>query len=155
MNKLTVLWLDDMRNPYNYLHKESASNTLSRNKAFYRGLMGKHNVDFVWVRNFEEFTGYILKNGLPQFISFDHDLGAGLQKGLDCAKWLVEYCRKNNKKLPQYYVHSANPNGQREINRLLNPYLRESVINAIIIETIDNYFKYENSRPTNNSKRHC
>ena len=27
------------------------------------------------VRNYNEFTEYILKNGIPDLISFDHDLG--------------------------------------------------------------------------------
>lgn len=68
----------------------------------------------------QEFINYINENGLPEFISFDHDLGAGLPKGLDCARWLISYCEKNNLKIPQFFVHSANPNGQREINGILN-----------------------------------
>lgn len=117
---LTVLWLDDKRNPYNYLNKKSDSKTFKRNKSYYDNLMNKRNIKFVWVKNFEEFTGFILKNGIPQFISFDHDLGKGLKKGFECAKWLLNYCKANNKELPRFYVHSANPNGQREINGLLN-----------------------------------
>lgn len=120
MQKLTILWLDDMRNPYKYFSKKNGSETFIRNKEYYTTIFNSYDVDFVWVKNFDEFAEFILKNGLPQFISFDHDLGAGLQKGADCARWLVEYCKKKNEKIPQFYIHSANRNGQREINNILN-----------------------------------
>lgn len=117
---LTVLWLDDMRDPYKYFNKKSNSGAFVRNKDFYDKLMSKYNLNFVWVRNIDEFSKFILKNGLPKFVSFDHDLGAGIPKGLDCAKWLVQYCQRTGSNLPSFFVHSANPNGQREINALLN-----------------------------------
>ena len=119
-NKLNVLWLDDMRDPNKYFNKKSQSGAFVRNKQFYDQLMSRYNVNFIWVKNYEEFTNFILQNGLPQFVSFDHDLGAGLKKGLDCANWLIEYCRKTGNPLPKFFVHSANPNGQREINAVLN-----------------------------------
>ena len=139
MEKITILWLDDMRDPTKYLTKKSNSNTFFRNKAFYDDLMSKYDINFIWVKNFNEFTDFILNKGLPQFISFDHDLGAGLPKGLDCAKWLIEYCKKTGSKLPMFYVHSANPNGQREINNLLNTKVEnkfsfESIISKILNE---------------------
>ncbi|WP_350324738.1 cyclic-phosphate processing receiver domain-containing protein [Empedobacter falsenii] len=39
--------------------------------------------------DYDDFVNYINRNGLPDFISFDHDLG--LRKtGYDCAKfWLI------------------------------------------------------------------
>jgi hypothetical protein len=128
MQKLTVLWLDDMRNPYKYFGKKTNSKTFARNKEYYTNMFSNYNVDFVWVKNFDEFTEFILKNGLPQFISFDHDLGTGLQKGADCARWLVEYCKEKNEKVPRFYVHSANCNGQREITNILN-FVNESIFN--------------------------
>ena len=36
--------------------------------------------DFIVVRNFKEFTATILKRGLPDFISFDNDLGIFLNR---------------------------------------------------------------------------
>ena len=95
------------------------------------------------VRSYDEFVAWIQKNGLPDLISFDHDLAdthytpqeywndyhksaeyqAGLthteKTGLDCAKWLVEYCLDNEVKLPKYLVHSANPVGRDNIFYLL------------------------------------
>jgi len=45
----------------------------------------------------------------------------GVEKtGLDCAKWLVDYCMDNNQKLPEYSVHSMNPAGGKNILEYLN-----------------------------------
>ncbi len=41
------------------------------------------------VYGFEEFIEFIIQNGLPDFISFDHDLGEG-KSGFVCAKLLVK-----------------------------------------------------------------
>lgn len=91
--------------------------------------------DWVVVRSFNEFVKQIEENGLPSVISFDHDLAiehyneglAGLpprkdykeKTGYDCAKWLVEYCMDNKKKIPEFYVHSMNPVGRENIKCLL------------------------------------
>lgn len=75
------------------------------------------------VYNYEEFILYIEKNGLPDIISFDHDLGIG-NSGYDCAKWLVDYCLDKNLQLPKYLVHSQNPVGKENIEYLLNNFLK-------------------------------
>ena len=112
---LTVLWLDDQRNPETYFNKkdEKGEGTFHDNLMFYNELRKKYNLSFVWVKNYDEFVNYIEKNGVPQMVSFDHDLSKTSlptdPKGLDCAKWLVEYCRKNGVPMPKTYVHSANP----------------------------------------------
>lgn len=74
---------------------------------------------FERVYAYEEFVKFILDNGLPDFISYDHDLGEG-KTGYDCAKWLVEYCLENNLSLPEYAVHSQNPVGKENILTLLS-----------------------------------
>jgi len=140
---MTVLWLDDMRDPYKYFNKKSDSGAFVRNKGFYDDLFSKYDIDFIWVKNFEEFTDYILKNGIPEFVSFDHDLGKGLRKGLDCAQWLQEYCRKSGQPFPKYFVHSANPNGRREIEALLSAAINESKKRVITLneDTLRNIVK--------------
>ncbi len=50
--------------------------------------------EFDIVRTYKEFLHYIKENGLPDFISFDNDLGLGedgkiAPDGLAAAKWLV------------------------------------------------------------------
>lgn len=122
MNDLTILWLDDKREPYKYFaqmekakakNKEISSLASQRNYEFYsNNLFNNYNVKFDWVKNIEEFASYIQQNGMPEFISFDRDLTVDknnpLPDGLDCIKWLKQYCTENNLKMPKCFVHSAN-----------------------------------------------
>jgi hypothetical protein len=83
--------------------------------------------DFVVVRTFEEFVAYIRQHGLPDFISFDNDLGedaAGnlLEDGYAAAKWLVYESGLDLRNL-QFKVHSANPVAKVQIESLLNNYI--------------------------------
>ena len=131
LEKLTILWLDDQRDPYKYLNTKSTSATFARNKQFYDDLSKHYDINFVWVKNIYQFINYIKNNGVPQFVSFDHDLnnrggGEGLSdeqklnnNGVNCAKWLVNYCKQMGQSLPKFYVHSANPKHGPEINRVL------------------------------------
>lgn len=91
--------------------------------------------DDTWVRiySYDEFVAYIEANGLPEAISFDHDLGSKdgivLPTGKDCANWLVAYCIEKNLDLPQYDCHSANPCGWDNIKGLLDNYKKFRTIN--------------------------
>ena len=73
---------------------------------------------FERVYSYEEFVAYLQHYELPDFISFDHDLGEDLS-GYDCAKYLVEYCLVHQLPLPNYKVHSPNPVGKANIEQLL------------------------------------
>lgn len=42
--------------------------------------------------------------------------------GMDCAKWLIEYCITNNLKLPKFYCHSMNPIGKDNITSILTQF---------------------------------
>jgi hypothetical protein len=79
--------------------------------------------DKTWdvVRTHAEFIRTIERRGMPSLISFDHDLGEK-KSGYDCAKWLIEYCMKTSKELPEYRVHSQNPVGKANIRALLENY---------------------------------
>ena len=74
---------------------------------------------FERVYSYEEFVAYLKCKGLPDFISFDHDLGEEFS-GYDCAKYLVDYCLDRQLPLPDFTVHSQNPVGKENIERLLN-----------------------------------
>ena len=128
-----LLWLDDIRNPFLNLERKVPKHD---NGEYY-------NIN--WVLNYEQFTQWINMFGLPDAISFDHDLADEHytpeyywdnydkskkyqeeksnyyqeKTGMDCAKWLVDYCIDNNKKLPKIYIHSANPVGADNIKYLL------------------------------------
>lgn len=87
--------------------------------------------DFIVVRSYDEAIKFVKKNGIPIFISFDHDLGCDekgkiLESGYDFAKWLVEMDMENIYKFPNDFtfgIHSANPIGRNNINAILNNYL--------------------------------
>jgi len=117
------LFLDDVRVPYDVF--KMIINPIYEN-----------NEDWVIVKHYYEFVDYIKENDIPEFISFDHDLSfdhylsenqegdidyVSLKEktGYDCAKWLVEYCLENNLTIPDYYVHSANPVGKKNIEGFL------------------------------------
>lgn len=70
--------------------------------------------EWVICRNYVSFCNTIKKMGLPEFVSFDHDLGEG-EDGVDCAKFLVDYCMDNKLKLPPFRIHSQNPVGSDNI----------------------------------------
>lgn len=99
-----LLWLDDIRDPFLNLEKKVPND---------------FEYEINWVVNFDGFVEYINKNGLPDVISFDHDLGED-KTGMDCAKWLVEYLLDNKKELPRFFIHSSNPPGSSNIRSLLN-----------------------------------
>jgi hypothetical protein len=74
------------------------------------------------IRNFDDFVNLINEFGIPDEISFDHDLGENEKTGYDCAKWLCEYCWTNGIPIPTWNVHSANPVGRDNIVQLIQNY---------------------------------
>ena len=91
------------------------------------------------VRTYEDFVGWITKNGIPDEVSFDHDLAEinydpstftetfkyYEKTGYDAAKWLCEYCWTNGLPIPKYNVHSANPVGRDNILQLLENFVEK------------------------------
>jgi hypothetical protein len=78
--------------------------------------------DFGMVKRYVEF------NGIPDHISFDHDLGDGKETGFDIAKYLVECDLDGIHTFPDnfsFYVHSMNPIGKVNIQSLLDSYLSQ------------------------------
>lgn len=138
---LTVLWLDDQRNPLTYFKKkdEKGEGTLHDNLTYYSNLNKQYSLNFIWVKTYNEFVNYIKQNGVPQFISFDHDLSKTSlptdPKGFDCAKWLVSYCKQNGIKMPMTYVHSANPKWRGVMRDILNGYDDSIILENLIYET--------------------
>lgn len=144
----TFLWLDDIRNPFipQYINQYP----ILKN-SYHKMKNGGLNI--IWVRDFNEFIQWIdYNNELPDYISFDHDLAdehytppkywddyqasknyqqekeKNYQEktGLDCAKWIVEYCLYNKTSLPKYFSHSANPVGRDNILNLLNNFKKHN-----------------------------
>lgn len=87
------------------------------------------DLNWVIVKNYNEFVDYITENSMPNRISFDHDISDFIdvdgekveRSGKTCAEWLVNYCLDNNVNLPdEYYVHSSNPGGAENIIKYLD-----------------------------------
>jgi hypothetical protein len=85
----------------------------------------RNGKDWQIVRSFKEAVQFVLKHGMPGFVSFDHDLGDG-EDGIAFAKWLIQQDLDGNH-LPNdfdFTVHSENPVGAGNIAALLVRYLR-------------------------------
>ena len=93
--------------------------------------------EWIVVRNFYAFITIIQNKGIPDSISLDHDLSDSHyntelnipydqyteKTGYHCAKWLIDYCIDNNKKLPaEILIHSMNPAGSLNIKSLFESY---------------------------------
>jgi hypothetical protein len=87
---------------------------------------------FIIIRSAEAAIEYIEKFGMPIFISFDHDLGEYCMSGYDLAKWITESHMDEKIVIPldfSFNVHSANPIGAKNIESLLNNFLKFSKTN--------------------------
>ena len=117
------LYLDDIRTPFD-------SFTSSKNLIYLE--------EWVVVTDYESFTKTITNRGLPEIISFDHDLADEhyaivteklwedyhskedrIPTGYDCASWLKRYCIFMSKPIPTYIVHSRSEFGKLHINNIL------------------------------------
>ena len=108
------------------------------------------NVDWVLVKNYNEFCNIIKSKGVPEFVSFDHDLadehrrpsmynsdkhysnyytdGTFKEKtGYECARFLIEYCDENKLDFPEYSVHSMNPIGKLNIISIIESYKKSKL----------------------------
>lgn len=75
--------------------------------------------------NFNSAVQIILKFGIPNFISFDHDLGED-KNAYDIAKYIVDLDLDNKLTFPDdfnFEVHSSNPIGKKNIETYLTNYI--------------------------------
>jgi len=94
--------------------------------------------DWDIVRSYGQFTKWLENNGVPDLVSFDYDLADVVElkeslpieewfsfdeervyTGLDCVKFLLNYCKEKSLEFPKYIIHSANPDGTEKIKNLL------------------------------------
>tara|TARA_R110000765_G_scaffold64579_6_gene125510 strand:+ start:398 stop:1045 length:648 start_codon:yes stop_codon:yes gene_type:complete len=135
----TLLWLDDIRDP----HKDDWLN-FSPIEQPYKVVWVKNYEEFMHhlvMKGLPE--GICFDHDLSDFQSFvGSNLGwlsqqeetcaeEGLachttekykkeRTGMDCARWLVDYCIQFDQELPKYNIQSANPVGKENINSLLS-----------------------------------
>lgn len=119
------LFLDDLREPkecYYYMLRRIGTTAEVYNES-----------DWDIVRSHDEFCKYITDFGIPEFISFDHDLADShytqwIERpdlankriftegtGLDSVLWLKNYCDSSDTSFPASVVHSMNPVGAQRI----------------------------------------
>lgn len=128
MKPQTLLWLDDYRDPFDTKTDWLVFSPIPR-----------ENLQVIWVKTYQEFKDWIIDNGLPEAICFDHDLAdehytigrpsnfqefdyslTNEKTGMDCAKWLIQYCIEFKTALPLFNIQSANPVGKKNIQALLD-----------------------------------
>jgi len=136
------LYLDDWRMPVDTL--------ISKKPLYLKKIISENEWEIV--RSYYEFVQKIERYGLPDLISFDHDLGDTYyfldeeepkkliimpdncyfdypkyeehdeRTGYHCAQWLVGYCMEHKLPLPKYVIHSDNTVGSRNISSYLENY---------------------------------
>ena len=92
------------------------------------------NDDRNWIicRSLDAVKRCIQEHGVPQHVSFDHDLGMDndcnlLDTGLDVARYLIELDLDGVEVFTDdftFYVHSMNPVGAKNIQWALDCYVR-------------------------------
>lgn len=112
------IFLDDIRSPY-------MSHNINKGLGEYYSDSSK----WIIIKDYFEFIKYIKENfDKIELISFDHDLACfrnGKEfTGKDAADYLIKYCLDNNKNLPNWYVHSDNTVGKRNIIGSILNYLK-------------------------------
>lgn len=100
--------------------------------------------NWVVVKNYKEFVQTVKSKGIPETVSFDHDLCdehyaeytaahdpflIGERRiryeifqektGFDCAKFLTELCVEQKVPIPLYYIHTLNPIGRQNIYSIM------------------------------------
>ena len=129
------LFLDDVRYPNGASLSDRDINLIDAS--------GVANNQWQIVRNYDSFVRYINKNGLPDTVSFDHDLHfehirhyhevtqptSGVieygnlreKTGKSCAEFLLRKWQEAGMPPMRTYIHSANQYGAKNIKEVLKP----------------------------------
>lgn len=111
----TLLWVDDARNP---MEDDWMNFSPIR-----------RNCKVIWAQSYQEAIDFLEKEW-PDAICLDHDLGEE-KSGYDIAKYIVDRCIDEGKKLPEFASQSANPVGRENIITLLSNYKRHELLDHI------------------------
>lgn len=132
------LFLDDIRMPEDAWIYPERVKMLEKSKT--------QSCAWTIVRNYEDFCEFIDKFGIPEMVSFDHDLceehiryyfdftskngyidysNIRTKTGKHCAEYFVEKWTEAGKPSTQVFVHSANRWGQVEIKKVLKELIND------------------------------
>jgi len=142
LKNLKCCFLDDIRFPKDawiYPRRDDKKQIISGKSL--EKISGIPNGNWDIVRSYKEFVAYIEKNGIPDVISFDHDLSDEMMRyyhvvtsktgiinyddittksGKHCAEYLIDKWNESGRiKTPTCYVHSANQWGAKNIKEVL------------------------------------
>jgi hypothetical protein len=111
------LFIDDERNPLDVKWGTWQEQILYRDG------------NWIVARDWPEVIELIYHIGMPNLISFDHDLGENKNTGYDIAKYLVELATDAPDRYAfsddfTFLVHSKNPVGAENIRNYLNNYFK-------------------------------
>ena len=90
-------------------------------RMFIDDIRSPSNNDMIVCRSSAEAIDYIKINGLPYFMSLDHDLG-GTDTVMDFIKAMTDLYPDGP--VPQYQIHSANPEGSKNMDAYLRSWKR-------------------------------
>jgi len=79
--------------------------------------------DWMVCRSSNEAIQYVEKHGMPDFISFDHDLG-GNDTAMVFLHYYIDKLWNGTDPPPQYNIHSANPIGSNNIDSFMKSWKR-------------------------------
>jgi hypothetical protein len=136
------LFLDDLRMPKDaYIYPRRGEDKIILVTRSLQRVSGIDNINWDIVRNYNDFVSIIEKRGLPDAVSFDHDLHEehiehyykvtkeiGIieyanfrhKTGKHCAEYFVQQCKELNPiQPPKVFIHSANQCGVQEIKNIL------------------------------------
>lgn len=126
-NKQILLWLDDVRDPF-----DTKSNWI-RKTTLYN--VDPTDIEIVWVKDYRQFESFIrsatTNNQWPTIICFDHDLGDG-PDGMECVKLLIDICQDTGLPLPTYFSQSSNYPGRVRMISLLEQFQKYNEPSQII-----------------------
>lgn len=127
MNKVNI-FLDDERQP-----------------EFIKDKIGKlYPKDWILVTNYFDFIKIVDDNiGSINLVSFDHDISSfdtnGKEwTGKDAVDYLIGKCLDNNRKFPDFYVHTMNVAGRQNIIGVILNYIKH-------VDKININWKYYNN----------
>ena len=128
-----IIFLDDIRIP-----------SMSHNVDKGLGMDYSNKDKWVIVRDYFDFIDLVDRHfDEIDLISFDHDLACykdGVEyTGKSAVDYLIDYCLDNNKKFPDWYAHTDNTSGKRNIIGAILNY-----INKVEGKDITNFRYYHN-----------
>ncbi len=112
-----------------YLDDKRKNPTISHNDSRGLGLTFGRSNKWVIARDYQEFITILTANfDSIELISFDHDISSydldeNELTGKDAGEFLINYCMDHNKTLPDWFVHSDNSGGNKNIRQLLANYM--------------------------------